>query len=188
MIYCQLRPEAELPLGAPLRLGNVARLIAPEGAENIPLPCPDREGVWRLDALLCARALRDACPGEEVSLLGAESCYIRRVKRHQPDPLRWLRAATACLILLLGSALGLSWFHSDVDMPAAQVMVYRLLTGQEPEDSRWITVPYCVGVALGVAVFYALPSARAVTPMEVKLSAYRADMEKAQGKEIHDGP
>ena len=132
MIYCQLRGEAELPLGAALRLGDVARLIAPEGAEDIPLPCPDREGVWRLDALLCARALRDACPGEEVSLLGAESCYIRRVKRHQPDPLRWLRAATACLILLLGSALGLSWFHSDVDMPAAQVMVYRLLTGQEP--------------------------------------------------------
>ena len=62
------------------------------------------------------------------------------------------------------------------------------LTGQEPEDSRWITVPYCVGVALGVAVFYALPSARAITPMEVKLSAYRADMEKAEGREIHDGP
>ena len=45
MIYCQLRPEAELPLGTPLRLGHVARLIAPEGAEDIPLPCPDREGV-----------------------------------------------------------------------------------------------------------------------------------------------
>ena len=75
MIYCQLRPEAELPLGAPLRLGNVARLIAPEGAEDIPLPCPDREGVWRLDALLCARALRAACPGEEVRLRGADSCY-----------------------------------------------------------------------------------------------------------------
>ena len=130
MIYCQLRPEAELPLGKPLRLGQVARLIAPEGAEDIPLPCPDREGVWRLDALLCARALRSACPGEEVSLLGAESCYIRRIKPHRPDPLRWLRALAACLILLLGSALGLSWFHSDVDMPAAQVMVYRLLTGQ----------------------------------------------------------
>ena len=124
----------------------------------------------------------------QVSLLGAESCYIRRVKRHRPDPLRWLRAVAASLILLLGSALGLSWFHSDVDMPAAQVMVFQLLTGQEPEDPRWITVPYCVGVALGVAVFYALPSARAITPMEVKLSAYRADMEKAEGREIHDGP
>ena len=43
-------------------------------------------------------------------------------------------------------------------------------------------------MALGVAVFYALPSARAITPMEVKLSAYRADMEKARGREIHDGP
>ena len=38
MIYCQLRPEAELPLGKPLRLGQVARLIAPEGSEDIPLP------------------------------------------------------------------------------------------------------------------------------------------------------
>ena len=186
MIYCQLRGEAELPLGAALRLGDVARLIAPEGAEDISLPCPDKEGVWRLDALSCARALRRACPGEEVSLLGAESCYIRRVKPRRPDPLRWIRALAACLILLLGSALGLSWFHSDVDMPAAQVMVYQLITGQEAEDPRWITVPYIIGVAAGVAVFYALPSRSRSTPMEVKLNAYLQSMEQTEGKDVRD--
>ena len=90
------------------------------------------------------------------------------------------------LILLLGSALGLAWFHSDVDMPAAQVMVYRLITGQEPEDPRWITVPYIIGVAAGVAVFYALPSRSRSTPMEVKLNAYLQSMEQTEGKDVHD--
>ena len=45
-------------------------------------------------------------------------------------------------------------------------------------------MPYAVGVALGVAVFYALPARSATTPLEVKLTAYQEDMEKTEGKDI----
>ena len=188
MIYCQLNGRVSLPAGKPLTLGQTARVIAPAPAEELPLPCPDKAGVWRITPVDLLPVLREAFPGEQVTFLGAGACYVHRIRPEKHDHFRLVRTAAAFLILLLGSARGLAWFHSDVDMPAAQVMVYQLITGQEPADPRWITVPYIIGVAAGVAVFYALPSHSRSTPMEVKLSAYRADMEKAEGREIHDGP
>ena len=184
MIYCQLRPRVKLAMGQPLRLGDAGSLIAPKGAEKIELACPNHEGVWKLEAISVAKALEGRFPGESVTLLGPDVCYVHRIVSSHRDPWRWLRTGSAFAILLLGSALGLAWFHSDVDMPAAQLAVYETLTGEQPQDSRIITVPYCIGVALGVAVFYALPSSKATTPLEVKLTEYQEDMEKTEGKDI----
>ena len=184
MIYCQLNNRAKVTMGQPLRLGDVGSLIAPKGAEKLTLACPNEQGVWKLEAIAIAKALSGAYPGESVTLLGADVCYVHRIDAPHRDPWRWMRTAAAFAILLLGSALGLAWFHSDVDMPKAQLAVYETLTGEQPSDSRVITVPYCIGVALGVAVFYALPSSKATTPLEVKLTEYQEDMEKTEGKDI----
>lgn len=184
MIYIQLNNRAKVTMGQPLHLGSTAKLIAPDGAESLPLPCPDAEGVWKLQAIDITRVVRSAYPQEAITLMGADVCYVHRVQEKKRDFTRPLRTAAAFLILCLGSALGLAWFHSDVDMPHAQVAVYQALTGAEPRDIRLITVPYAIGVALGVAVFYALPARSATTPLEVKLTAYQEDMEKTEGKDI----
>ena len=184
MLYVQLRNRAKVEMGQPLHLGAAARLIAPRGAEDIRLPCPEEQGVWKLEAIQVTKALQEAYPEEAITLLGADVCYVHRVKAPRRDPTRPLRTAAAFLILCLGGALGLAWFHADVDMPRAQYAVYEALTGAQPADERLITIPYAVGVALGVAVFYALPSRKATTPLEVKLTEYQEDMEKTEGRDI----
>lgn len=188
MIYCQLQNRAKISIGQPLCLGDVARTTAPQEAGKLPLRCPDEEGVWKIESLACAAALQKAYPNEGISMLGADTCYVHRVHTAQRDPLKGLRTAAAFLIMLLGSALGLAWFHSDVDMPDAMLMVYHLITGADPADPHWITIPYIIGVALGVGVFYALPSRRATTPLEVKLTEYQEDMEKTEGKDVEHAP
>ena len=184
MIYIQLQNRVKLEMGQTLHLGTAARLIAPEGAEEIVLPCPEQQGIWKLEAIHITHALRQAFPKEDVTLIGPDVCYVHRIKAPHRDVTRPLRTAAAFLILCLGGALGLAWFHADVDMPRAQFSVYEALTGEEPRDPRLITIPYAVGVALGVAVFYALPSRKATTPLEVKLTEYHEDMEKTEGKDI----
>ena len=184
MIYIQLNNRAKVTQGRQLCLRDAAKLIAPEGAEDIPLPCPDQEGVWKLLAIHVTQAVSAAFPGQEITLMGADVCYVHRVREKRRDLTRPLRTAASFLILCLGGALGLAWFHADVDMPHAQLAVYEALTGEVPRDVRLITIPYAVGVALGVAVFYALPARSATTPLEVKLTAYQEDMEKTEGRDI----
>ncbi len=184
MIYVQLQNRAKVEMGQKLHLGAAAKLIAPKGTEDLTLPCPEQQGVWKLEAIEVTKALRKLYPQEGITLLGADICYVHRVKAPHRDPTRPLRTAAAFLILCLGGTLGLCWFHADVNMPKAQYAVYEALTGEEPADTRLITIPYAAGVALGVAVFYALPSRRATTPLEVKLTEYQEDMEKTEGRDI----
>ncbi len=184
MIYIQLCSRAKLALGEALHLSDVAHLIAPPRAAKLPVPCPEQVGVWKLEAIQVTRLVQAAFPEEEISTIGPDVCYIHRVKARGRDLTRPLRTALAFSILLIGSALGLAWFHSDVDMPKAQLSVYETLTGQPPRDERLITIPYCVGVALGVAVFYALPWKGATTPLEVKLTEYQSAMEETEGKDL----
>ena len=183
MIYCQMKSRAKLDVRQNLTLDSVADLLGPDKARKASLSCPKQEGVWKIDALAAARALNKACPGEDVTMLGPDTCYVHRVHSDRRDRTKWLRTAFAFAILMMGSALGLAWFHSDVDMPKAQEMVYQAITGEKVKDERLITIPYVVGVTLGVAVFYALPGRNAVTPLEVKLTEYQEDMEKTEGKE-----
>ena len=184
MIYVQLQNRAKVETGQTLHLGAAARVIGPQGAEHLPLPCPDQEGVWKLEAILVTQALQAKYPQEAITLLGADVCYVHRVKAPHRDVTKPLRTAAAFLILCLGGALGLCWFHADVNMPEAQFALYEAVTGETVPDARLITIPYAVGVALGVAVFYALPSRRATTPLEVKLTEYQEDMEKTEGRDI----
>lgn len=184
MIYVQLNARAKVEMGQALHLGDAAKLIGLKDAEALRLPCPEEQGIWKLTALHITKALQDAYPQEAITLLGADVCYVHRVKALRRDLTRPLRTAAAFLILCLGGTLGLCWFHADVDMPRAQFAVYEALTGHQPADARLITIPYAAGVALGVAVFYALPSRKATTPLEVKLTEYQADMEQTEARDI----
>lgn len=189
MIICQMNPRAKAGVEEELYLCQVARAEGPPGEKfRLPLACPKRPGVWRISALDVAGALRRAFPGEELLLLGPDACYVHRVHARRRDPLKWLRTAVAFGVLFFGSVLGLAWFHSDVDMPRALEMLFTLLTGAPPEDTRWITLPYVAGVALGVCVFYAIPRKNAVTPLEVKLTEYQGDMEQTEAKDPHESP
>ena len=184
MIYVQLQNRAKVEMGQALHLGAAAKLIGPKGAEDIRLPCPEDPGVWKVTALHVAQVLQAKYPGKDITLLGADICYVHRMKTPQRDLTRPIRTAAAFLILCLGGTLGLCWFHADVDMPRAQSAVYEAITGVPPEDERIITIPYAAGVVLGVAVFYSLPSRKATTPLEVKLTEYQEDMEKTEGRDI----
>lgn len=184
MICVQLKTRAKVETGQGLRLQDAAQVIGPKEARTMPLPCPEELGIWKLPAIRVLHLLHSACPHEEIFLLGADVCYIHRVKPPHRDLTRPLRTLAAFLILMLGGALGLCWFHADVDMPRAQFAVYEAVTGRQPDDPRMITIPYAAGVALGVAVFYALPSRKATTPLDVKLTEYQADMEKTEARDF----
>lgn len=186
MIYCQLSDRMHLPTGEVLRLSDAAKVLGAD-VRGLTIPCPDAPGVWKLSAITVAALLRRTFPGQQVTMLGPDVCYVHRIPARHKDPFRPLRTLTALFVLVVGSALGLAWFHSDVGMPKAMELVYTLITGQPVQDARLITWPYAIGVALGVAVFYdVIPTQKAVTPLEIKLSEYQTDMEKAEGRDLPD--
>ena len=182
MLYLQLKARAVKKPGEALFLRDVADARDSEGAQvmDLPVECPQKEGVWRLPAMAVVKAVMGICP--EVTVLGPSECFVHIVPDSKRNRTRPLRTALAFLLLTVGSALAITWFHADVNMLDAQRSLYRMLTGREAENILWITLPYSVGVFFGVSLFYALLGRkRTVAPLDIKLNEYRQSAEQATG-------
>jgi stage V sporulation protein AA len=188
MIYAQLKERVVFAPHAPLFLRDVAK-VTPEDEQvlSLPVACPGEAGVWKLDSLALAQAITRGKPQAQVTLLGPDVCYVHRVAHAPRGRFYHLRLAAALVLLTVGSALALAWFHSDVDMPAAQKEIFALLAGGPPENPLLIHIPYALGVGLGVALFYSLLGRTSISPMEIKLKEYRESLEATEGREIPRG-
>lgn len=183
MVYLQLKARALCAPGERLLVRHVADAIGPDSEKlmNLPVPCADAPGVWKLPAAAVVQAVLPQYP--EVSMLGPSECFVHIVPQRQRNRTRPLRAIAAFVLLLVGSALAITWFHADVNMLDAQQGLFRLITGREVENQWLITIPYAAGIFFGVALFYALLGRKGtVSPLEIKLAEYRQSAEQATGK------
>ena len=182
MLYLQMKARAEKKPGEALFVRDVADALDSEGAKvmDLPVECPQKAGVWRLPVLAVVKAVMAACP--DVTVLGPAQCFVHVIPEDKRSRTRPLRTAFAFLLLMVGSALAITWFHADVNMLDAQQSLYRMLTGREAENILWITIPYSAGVFFGVSLFYALLGRkRTVAPLDIKLNEYRQSAEQATG-------
>lgn len=183
LLYLQLKPRVVIAPGEKLTVRHIADAINTENAEvmELPVECPDTAGVWRLPAMAVIKAVIGRNP--DVSILGPAECYVHIVPESKRNRTHLVRAIFAFLLLLIGSALAITWFHADVNMLDAQQGLFRLITGKEADNIWLITIPYALGVFFGVALFYALlGKKRTTSPLEIKLEEYRKSAEEATGK------
>ena len=99
MIYVQLRARVKLAQGETLHVADAAKVLGSEKAGHCSLFCPTAPGVYTLDAIAVAKALKKVFPQEDISLIGADVCYVHRIKARGKDFLRPVRTAAALLIL-----------------------------------------------------------------------------------------
>lgn len=183
LLYLQLKKRATIAPGEQLFVHHVADALDTGGADvmNLPVDCPKTPGVWRLPAMAVIQAVSSAC--RQVEFIGPSECFIHIIPPSKRNRTHIFRTILAFLLLMIGSALAITWFHADVNMIEAQRGLYRLITGKDVDNMWLITIPYAIGVFLGVALFYSLLGKKhTVSPLEIKLEDYRQSAEEAMGK------
>ncbi len=184
MLYVELNGRTEILPRQQLKISDVAKVCGEDapGVINLPVPCPQDEGVWKLSAMMILNVIYPKC--SDVSMMGAEACFVHVVPENKRNKTHMLRAVFAFLLLMLGSALAITWFHADVNMLDAQQDFFKMITGHKAENTWLITIPYALGVGGGVGLYYALIGRRqAVSPLDIQLDEYRESAEQVAGKE-----
>lgn len=183
MIYVQLKARVVLSPGDPIKMHDIADIWGDETGKlmDLPIECPSSPGIWRLPALSVIKALSPFRP--EIHILGPSECFVHIIPPKQRDRTHLIRAVFAFLLLMIGSAFSITWFHADVNMAQAQQNIYRMFTGHDAGDPLLLSIPYAIGVFFGVMLFYSLLGRKGtVSPLEIKLSEYRKSIEKETGK------
>lgn len=133
------------------------------------------------------RALKREYPDATVINLGESEMlvdYAPRTPAWGGKQFMWLKTAFVALILFVGSATAIMSFNTDAQMNRIFENMYYIITGQREERPMLIEIPYCIGLAAGIIVFFnhvgGKKLGRGPTPMEVEMAAYDGETTDAE--------
>ncbi len=179
MIYVSMRKSIEVKPGDPVTLADVAECHDTAGnlsAENVVVRTSLNGCCASIGAMDIIRALAVSAPGERVEVIGVGQTWAGELKPGGKNRLMAvLRTVAAAAILFFGAGLALTYFHSDVDMKSAQDEFIRAVS--PGADSRWMSIPYAVGVGIGVVSFFGIFSKKRPSPLDLSYLDYQEQVE-----------
>ena len=145
----------------------------------------EREGSFLLSVLDVVAAVSAALPGCSVINLGEMDTAVN-IKAHPPKKrswLRWLKVGLVSLVLFVGASTAIMTFHTDSQLGTVFRKYYEMFYGREVEKPYIINIPYSIGLALGIVVFFNHFAGKRLTneptPIEVEMATYESDVEDA---------
>jgi len=101
-------------------------------------------------------------------------------KSHDRPWLKWLRVAFVVAVLFVGSSTAIMSFHTDGQMSKVFENFYRMFYGEAKTNPLIVNIPYSIGVAVGIIVFYNHFMGKKITddptPIEVEMEQYEKEV------------
>lgn len=168
-----LRDVAEVYIGG-AKTQEAGRLVV----FSIP---EEKKKTYLLSVLDLIRILHQKYPKASISNLGEMDILIE----YQPQPERknplWTAAKIAfvSLILFVGATTTIMCFHSDTQLPLIFQNVYYIFFGENREMPAMLSIPYSIGVGLGIILFFNHFSKATLTddptPIEIEMTTYEKE-------------
>lgn len=108
------------------------------------------------------------------------------VLEYEPNPGKgkWLSGflvVLLCVVTFFGAAFTIMMFNNDVGVPDVFSKFYYQVMGQEQQGISEIEICYCIGLAIGILVFFNHIGKKKITPdptpMQVQMRKYEKDVD-----------
>jgi len=128
------------------------------------------------------KAIKKAYPDCTVNNVGEMDTLVQHAAEKSRDNklYKWLKVAFVAVVLMVGSSTAIMSFHSDGQMPKIFENYYRMFYGESKSNPLIVNIPYSVGVAAGIIIFYNHFMGKKLTddptPIEVEMELYEKDV------------
>lgn len=136
------------------------------------------ENMYLLSVLELVQAIAAVYPKATVSNLGESDILLS----YSPQPKKekklilWGKILFVSAVLFCGAATTIMCFHSDTQLPLIFQNYYAMAYGENQGLPKLVTIPYSIGLAVGILVFFNHFSKFALskdpTPIEVEMTTY----------------
>ncbi|MGM0501264.1 MAG: stage V sporulation protein AA [Bacillota bacterium] len=151
-----------------LLLEDIAEIVAPAVVESrlkkviIKEILEEPEKSVVINVLEIIRQIKEEFPAAQINQLGAKNVVVDVVANEQQDDVALLSNTKPSLlfvflvgvILFVGSGMAIMHFHADVNINLVHQEVYRLIMGQEKTQPLLLEIPYSLGIACGMIIFF----------------------------------
>lgn len=119
-------------------------------------------------------------PGIQVQSIGETDVIVEWGK---PEKGEALKVVMVCFIAFFGTAFTIMAFHNDIAIRSVFQEVYHLTSGTAPEGVGVLEISYCLGLFLGITVFFNHIGKKKITddptPVAVAMHNYERDVNQA---------
>ena len=142
----------------------------------------DKEKAYLITVMDIIAAIRRYDASCKVSNVGESEILLeaRPVLKADNALLKWFKIVFVAVVLFVGSSTAIMSFHSDAQMPQVFKNYHRIFFGEETDNPVWIDLPYSIGLAVGIIVFFNHFAGHKMTmdptPIEVEMSVYETDV------------
>jgi stage V sporulation protein AA len=150
---------------------RLAQIDPNERKKNILIKCTD-----------IIKAITNAFPDARVFNVGEKDTVVMYSAKQKKTGslLLWTKVALVTLVLFVGAATAVMSFHTDAQIPKVFENYYKIFYGEEKENPPLLTIPYSLGIAVGIVLFYNHALGKKLsddpTPLEVEMSNYENEV------------
>lgn len=123
----------------------------------------------------------------KVNVVGLTETIIEYKKKEKQNKLlNYMKTFIVCVILFAGASTAIMSFHNETALPDVFDTYYKMFFGYESNNQLIIHIPYSIGLAIGIIVFFNHVFGKRFsedpTPIEVEMVKYESDQCKAENK------
>lgn len=187
-IYIKPVKKASLKEQKDVYIKDISEVYAPENilkrVKNIKvLEIKDNESKNYLISIIdIINAIDKAMPGHTINNVGEIDTVVEysAIKKEENKIFQNLKVFFVTIILLAGSSTAIMSFHSDAQISKVLENYYYIFFNERIENPLLLDLPYSIGLALGIIVFFNHFSGKKITsdptPIEVEMSTYEASV------------
>lgn len=149
---------------------------------DLPLKDGSHHNTVSVSVLKVIKLIHEVAPGSLVVNEGETDFVIEC--RKQPQKNQWqnkIKTLFLCIIVFFGSAFSIIAFNNDVSIVKAFNQIYFQVMGTMPEGVSELEVCYCIGLAVGITVFFNHVGNKKIThdptPLQVEMRKYENDLD-----------
>ncbi|MNO20766.1 Stage V sporulation protein AA [compost metagenome] len=183
-VYLRLSKQVAIPIGSPIRLKDIAHIMAEPHIESelldIVMDRPESSdgNLIVIDMLQVISQIKHLFPDAQVEIIGEPQVLVEMIaEKKKPSILLFI---AVWLLLFFGAALTIMNFHADVSMPAVQIRIVEMITGERDEHPYLFQAAYSIGIGLGMIVFFNHLFKKKwneePTPLEVEMFLYQENL------------
>lgn len=120
-------------------------------------------------------------PQLTITNLGEADFIVHYVKKEDSKIWQFIKTCLICLILFFGAGFMIITFNREISITMVLDFFYAQVTGMEPVQATVLDISFCIGLPLGVIVFYNHIGRKKITddptPIQVAMRKYEQEVD-----------
>lgn len=188
-IYIKAKKKINMKVRRQVRLMDLGEVIAPANLQNkleqlLILNIPsDQKQNYLVSITDIIKRIQKEFPVVVINSVGEQDTIVEYYPTDQKENQLWLwtKIIFVIIVLFAGAATAIMSFHTDAQIPEVLKKFYEIFFNKKMERPYIIDIPYSIGIAVGIIVFFNHFSSKKFTddptPIQVEMNLYENDVE-----------